>query len=1802
MSTFSFDPGPLSWVMGEIREALGRSRTALFEAGGQEPEDQATALRLAKSHLHQAHGALQMVDIEGVAAITRLAEEALDRFQDGTVKCSADHVQAIGELYGALVEYLEELLDGAPHQSVRLFPYYAAVQKILGAPRIHPADLFFPDLTRTPPLPEAPATENVDFGALRLRFERALLPYLKSGDPAQAQPLADVIAEVAAAQDTPRGQVFWRALQAGAELVAQGRVAGGVYVKQLLGAANLQMRRLAQGAPEWPDAVLRDALFCIAAADATDLPPLAQALRTGFGLDGMVPADYEAKRYGQVDPEALARAKEGLAQARTAWQRLEQGEDGQSEIVQALALVAAASDKLGVTALAVLMRQLAVVANTAAAAGRSEALGLEMATALLFAGHGLDQIRHLPDDFAASADTIAARLQALVAGEEPPEPAQWQQGLAQRLRQDDTVVALAQEMKTALREVERVLDEFDADPSQRAQLAPLAGVLHQLEGALAIADQPHAQQAAAHVRGQVATLASGDTGADRQLLEQIAQNVGALGFFVDMLAQNAAGARERFAFDAAQGTFRAVPLKKLAAAESIPVLEEQVPPPAEPAPADVPAGVPFATDSAIEEELLEIFIGEAQEVLAFIDATLAKPRLDAGTPESLAMLRRSFHTLKGSGRMVGLNQFADAAGAIEKVMNAWLAEARPVSEALFGLLEWVAAELNAWVGELVAKAISPRGAAPVVQAAARVQEGGPFVLPEAPRPVAPPPAEPYVTDENATEESAAAAPEMQAEVQSEAQPEPPQAPADDMRFVGRLAVPAPLFDIYVNEATTLTQALARDFGAWRAQGELAAETQHAAHTLTGISGTVGFKALRELAYALETTLQAAPPALPDPAHHDLFDFAAARAGQMVASFAAGDMPPEQPELIGALEQLGDELARTQAGGAELEARLDSLLEPTPAAVPATPPAPVDELAAKLDALFTDTYHALIADPPPVPPRGAPLPLRPKLADQDESIDDLFAAAFDDAFAEPPLTQAVPTALTLVPPLPPADEEPLVAGTPAEAGEEMEEAEPPAAAEAPVQPEESPPAEPPLPVLPLPEPEPDIPAVADELDPDLLPVFLEEGADLLPQVGAALRAWQHAPLEAEHAATVQRVLHTLKGSARMAGAMRLGQHAHEMETHIEAMDNPTPQAFEELLAHYDHALLLFEQLQHPPLPVPATAPAEAQVTGEAEPPAHAPLVRVRADILDRLVNQAGEVSISRSRLENEVGTLRTALADFQENLGRLRRQLREVEMQAESQIASRLSIAGEREFDPLEFDRFTRLQELTRMMAESVDDVGSFHEGLVRSVDSASDDLVQQARMTRELQRDLMRVRMVPFASIAERLYRVARQSAKELDKRVNLDIRGGTVEMDRGVLERMAGPFEHLLRNAIVHGIEPRDARAAAGKDETGEVLVQASQQGNEVVLEFADDGAGLDLERIRAKARALGLLGEDDETTDAEVANLIFEPGFSTADAVTELAGRGVGMDVVRSEAQALGGRIATDTAPGQGTRFTIHLPLTLAVTQVVLLAAGGKTHAVPAALVEQVLQVKEAALDGTFDVASQPLALHYLPALLGDAQARPLAQRSVPVLVLRAGTDRLALRVDEVLGNREVVVKNTGPQLARVPGIAGATVLGSGEIVLILNPVVLAQHMDQHPELRAPAPVLHAAAGTIMVVDDSLTVRKVTQRLLEREGYTVLLAKDGVDALEQLGERKPDLMLVDIEMPRMDGFDLTRHVRADPATQAIPIIMITSRSADKHRNVALQLGVNAYFGKPFQETILLGAIAGLLPVQGGLGESGER
>ncbi|HYF20043.1 MAG TPA: response regulator, partial [Ramlibacter sp.] len=775
------------------------------------------------------------------------------------------------------------------------------------------------------------------------------------------------------------------------------------------------------------------------------------------------------------------------------------------------------------------------------------------------------------------------------------------------------------------------------------------------------------------------------------------------------------------------------------------------------------------------------------------------------------------------------------------------------------------------------------------------------------------------------------------------------------------------------------------------------------------------------------------------------------------------------------------------------------------------------------------------------------------------------------------------------------------------------------------------------------------------DPDLFPIFEEEAVELLPHLGASLRQWTQGDTAGRD--RVLRALHTLKGSARLAGALRLGEMAHRMESEVEGLEAGSSAAqLEPLLQRYDNLQTRFEALRDrasqpeaetgtievpanpaAATPVPAAEPAEsAAAPAQAAPAAPAvaasralttPItaavapqrasanqaVRVRAQLLDRLMNQAGEVMITRSRLESELRQLRASLSDLSGNLDRLRTQLRDIELQAESQMQSRLAQAKDSAagFDPLEFDRFTRVQELTRMMAESVNDVATVQRNLQRTVEATEDDLIAQARQTRELQRDLLRTRMVEFEGISDRLYRVVRLASKETGKQVKLDITGGSIEMDRGVLDRMTPAFEHLLRNCVAHGIEPPDTRRAAGKDATGSIQIELRQEGNDVSVEFRDDGAGLDLERIREKAIQQGLLTPQQHLSDAEAANLIFMPGFSTASQVTELAGRGIGMDVVRSEVNALGGRIETRTDPGRGTSFKLVLPLTTAVTQVVMVRTGQLTIGVPANLVEIVRRapakdVQQAYNSGQYEFQGEPVRFFWAGALLqSSSRSAEPAGKTSPVVVFRSAAQRVAVHVDEVLGNQEVVVKNLGPQLARLPGLAGMTVLASGAVVLIYNPVALSAVYGEQARLlsadRAQPEVLEQADGgaplapvapaaplipLVLVVDDSITVRRVTQRLLQREGYRVALAADGLQALERLAEERPAVVLSDIEMPRMDGFDLARNVRNDPRWADLPIVMITSRIAEKHREHARELGVNHYLGKPYSEEELLSLV----------------
>jgi chemosensory pili system protein ChpA (sensor histidine kinase/response regulator) len=462
--------------------------------------------------------------------------------------------------------------------------------------------------------------------------------------------------------------------------------------------------------------------------------------------------------------------------------------------------------------------------------------------------------------------------------------------------------------------------------------------------------------------------------------------------------------------------------------------------------------------------------------------------------------------------------------------------------------------------------------------------------------------------------------------------------------------------------------------------------------------------------------------------------------------------------------------------------------------------------------------------------------------------------------------------------------------------------------------------------------------------------------------------------------------------------------------------------------------------------------------------------------------------------------------------------------------------------------------------------------------------------------------MVPFQRQVQRLTRIARQAAAETGKKVEVRIGGAAGELDRQVLERMLAPFEHMLRNAIVHGIELPEARRAAGKDETGIIDVTLKREGSEVVISVADDGAGVNLKLVRDRAVALGLTTPKQELSDEQALQLILEPGFSTAGKVTQSAGRGVGMDVVATEIKKLGGSLYTETWAGKGTKFTVRLPFTLAISQALVTRVGEELFALPLPTVEGVVRVPRSEVNrhldeesASFEYGGQKYRFQHLAGFVGGTPST-LAEHdvAVPVILVRAGEHSTAIVTDELIGSREVVVKTVGPQISGIRGISGATILGDGRICIILDIGALVRSEWRHRPAaasRIPPPVPQADRRIFaLVVDDSITVRRVTQRLLERNGMRVVTAKDGLEAVSVLQDEVPDVILLDIEMPRMDGYEVASHVRNDARLKDVPIVMITSRVGEKHRARAIELGVNEYLGKPYQEGQLLQAIEPLV------------
>ncbi|MVF13641.1 response regulator [Ketobacter sp. MCCC 1A13808] len=790
---------------------------------------------------------------------------------------------------------------------------------------------------------------------------------------------------------------------------------------------------------------------------------------------------------------------------------------------------------------------------------------------------------------------------------------------------------------------------------------------------------------------------------------------------------------------------------------------------------------------------------------------------------------------------------------------------------------------------------------------------------------------------------------------------------------------------------------------------------------------------------------------------------------------------------------------------------------------------------------------------------------------------------------------------------------------------------------------------------------------EELDTEILEIFIEEAEELTEGIDNTINAWLADRDNQAHLDEMKRLLHTLKGGARLAGLVQIGNMSHNFESFLiqsetdrVALDDAF---FSKVQSEHDRLFQQMEHLsQHGSELILSAGEAESaefeftldedidsavaraqQPESAAEPETLAPLqvnvaksdvfpasafhaeevkrasgesIKVPSELMEGLVNLAGETSIFRGRIEQEITDFNHVIDEVGMTIERAKELVRRLDIETEAQILHRYQQAqteGQEyeDFDPLEMDRYSTLNQISRSLGETVSDMIDLRDSLVDRTRDAETLLIQQGRINSELQESLMRTRMVPFSRMVPRLRRIVRQIAGELGKKAELEIIGAEGEMDRTVLERMVPPLEHMLRNAVDHGLEMPEERVAKNKKETGRITIHLAREGGEVVLRLTDDGKGINLDGVKNRAIERGLMKASAPLTDKEIMQFIFKPGFSTAEKVTQISGRGVGMDVVHSEIKQLGGSVKLHSAPGSGSQFTVRLPFTVSVNRALMVRVGEDLYAIPLNNIEGIVRVSPYELEAyyqpdapSFEYAGQQYGVRYLGRYVHNTPVPNLSghTKPLPVLLVRGVDHAVALQVDSLLGSREVVVKSVGPQLAAVSGISGATILGDGSVVIILDlsAVIRAEQAQigiDGEEFSAPLAQVNETplaqvneTPLVMVIDDSVTVRKVTSRLLERNGFEVVTAKDGVDAITQLQDIKPDVMLLDIEMPRMDGFEVATLVRHDERLKDTPIIMITSRTGEKHRDRAMSIGVNRYLGKPYQETVLLETIDELI------------
>jgi len=1248
----------LSWITAEVDQALEHVHDSIAKFSAS-PDD-TDSLGICPEHLHQVSGALRMVGLSGA---TRFCEAIEGSFTGANgVRPSSASIGIIDRAVLALKQFVDDVARGEANVPLRLFPVYRELAKLQGKADSSEKELFFPDLT--PPAPSHPSpwtlakNELAPFvQAQRARFQRGLLAWLR-GQAAGLEDMRqalDALYQVSPQLPEPRA-LAWVAIGLIDGLLDAPQPEWQAGAKVLCNKLDFHMRDLAAGSQAVNDPLLREILYLVARAK-----PSTQRLKDIkllYHLDSLIPAPEAAGQRMELDMDrlqpVLSDARSRLDALKNVWQQYVTGEP--KSVLRFRDLVSSFKAKAGELGNKHLIKLLDAIAVAMTRLPdpyppHSQFMVIEMASAFLLAESVLENFTRPPADLQQQIGIMGGWLLDAAQGKSTGEPpAGLRADLSQHIGALQLRAQVAKEILANLQYVEQVLDAYSRELALRETLHGLDTYLRQIRGALAVLRFERATQLMAICEAMIKACAAREREASLEDMDWIAEGLSSLGLFLAPCVNG------RHPADKALELFFSRYEKRAASAAA----------------PEKPQEKPRQAQQAAESEgLLDIFLEEAGEVLGNIDAALPQSRERPGDRDVLTTIRRGFHTLKGSGRMVGLTDLGEVAWEIEQVMNRWLERQQPASPELLELIALASAAFTGWIGRLRGRESFTLDGKAIVERAQKLRA---------------------------------------------VEPEPEEI------TVGTTRLARSFFDIYIKEALQHVQTL-------ESQSETSDEFARAAHTLASSSRTAGFGAVADLAAELEHWTPVAGQ-VRIPRDMELVQEAVGKLREMVAALAQHQAPAPAIEAARALREL---TARLQA--------------PPPVEVKPVPPAPV---------------------PAPAPKSGKELRV-----------------------------------------------------------------------------------------------------MKDDIDQQLLPIFLEEAETLVPHIGSDLRDWKANPSDQNVSDSLRRGLHTLKGSARMAGAIRLGELTHILESQIEAAIERgefSAQLFDQLESKMDRLSLDLEHMggRAPAAASPAAGiaaePRAARVEllrAEAPLPSAAALLRVNADTLDHLITESGEIAIARSRIEAELRQVKQSLSDLNDSVTRLRNQLREVEVQADSQMQSRLSVLEERDrdFDPLEFDRYTRLQELTRMMAESLNDAASIQQSLLKSLGETDAGLLQQARISRDVQQELMRMRAVPFSNLNERLYRIMRQTAREVGKKAELEIEGGQVELDRSVLERIGAPLEHMLRNALGHGLESPQERLAAGKPESGRIAVNLRQEGNEIALVVSDDGAGLDLDKLRKRAIEKGVL-----------------------------------------------------------------------------------------------------------------------------------------------------------------------------------------------------------------------------------------------------------------------------------------------------------------------------------------------------------